>query len=215
VSDPRYVVVTDFDGTAAERDVQQVILDALADPEGWRAINRNWVAGSMTTAERARAQWELIRGGEREVLSVLESLRLDPGFASFARFCEIRDYPLYIVSDGFDLYIQPLLQRAGLAHLPVIANSLRYEDDVPRMAFLLQRSPDQYYGNDKTFVIEQVRRPGSTLVFVGDGFSDRAAAHAADLLFAKDKLADYCVESNLPFEPFSTFDDIRAYLERP
>jgi 2-hydroxy-3-keto-5-methylthiopentenyl-1-phosphate phosphatase len=52
-------------------------------------------------------------------------------------------------------------------------------------------------------------------VFVGDGFSDRAAAHAADLLFAKDKLADYCVESNLPFEPFSTFDDIRAYLERP
>ncbi|MGH2390989.1 MAG: MtnX-like HAD-IB family phosphatase [Chloroflexota bacterium] len=215
MSVPRYVVVTDFDGTAAERDVQQVILDALADPDGWRAINRNWVLGRMTTAERARAQWELIQGGQREVLRVLDSLCLDPGFASFARLCEARDFPLYIVSDGFDFYIQPLLERAGLSHLPVIANSLRYEDDMPRMEFLLQRSPDQYYGNDKTFVIEQVRRPGSTLVFVGDGFSDRAAAHEADLLFAKDKLAEYCIESNLPFEPFRTFDDISTYLQRP
>jgi 2-hydroxy-3-keto-5-methylthiopentenyl-1-phosphate phosphatase len=212
VTGPDYIMVTDFDGTAAEFDVQQVILDALADHDHWRTINREWAAGHMTTAERARAQWALLRGGERDVLDVLEPLRLDPGFPAFVQLCEERGFPLYIVSDGFDFYIEPLLARAGLAYLPVFANSLRYEDGVAHMSFLLQRSPDQYYGNDKTFVMEQVRQPGSTLVFVGDGHSDRAAAHEADLIFAKDRLADYCEAERLPFKPFVTFDDISDYF---
>lgn len=210
-----YVIVTDFDGTAAERDVQQEILDALADREAWRAINQQWADGTMTTAQRARMQWELIKASEDDVRSVLETLRLDPGFVIFARLCEERGYPLYVVSDGFDFYIDPLMERAGLAHLPVVANSLRYVDGVPELSFLLQRSPDQYYGNDKTYVIEQVRAPGSTLVFIGDGDSDRAAAHEADLLFAKDRLAEYCRAAHIAFIPFTTFDDIsRYFMER-
>jgi 2,3-diketo-5-methylthio-1-phosphopentane phosphatase len=205
-------MVCDFDGTAAAHDVQQRILDALADREAWRAINRAWADGKLTTAMRAREQWALIRGSERDILGVVEGERLAPGFTAFARLCEDRGYPLYIVSDGFDLYIRPMLERAGLGHLPVIANSLRYVDGRPEMHFLLQRSPDQYYGNDKTFVIEEVRRPGSTLVYVGDGYSDRAAAHVADLLFAKDNLARYCYEHDIPYVPFSDFDDICHYF---
>lgn len=205
-------MLVDFDGTAAERDVQQAILDALADPVTWRAINGEWAAGAITTAQRAHRQWELIAASEREVLAVLEQLQLDPYFPAFVRLCEERGYPLTVVSDGFDFYIHPLLRRAGLAHLPVIANTLRYVDGKPRFRFLHQRSPDQYYGNDKTYVIEQLRHPDSTIVFFGDGYSDRAAAHAADLLFAKDRLADYCREARVPFVPFTTFADVCRYF---
>jgi 2,3-diketo-5-methylthio-1-phosphopentane phosphatase len=207
-----YVIVCDFDGTAAEHDVQQRILDALADREAWRAINAAWAEGRLTTAMRAREQWALLRGSEQDILRVVEGEQLAPGFEAFARLCEDQGYPLYIVSDGFDIYICPMLERAGLDHLPVIANSLRYVDGKPEMSFLLQRSPDQYYGNDKTFVIEEVRRPGSILVYIGDGYSDRAAAPVADLLFAKDRLADYCREQNIPYVPFTDFDDICHYL---
>lgn len=209
---PPYVMVTDFDGTAAARDVQQVILDALADPVAWRAINRRWTEGELTTAQRARLQWDLIGASEREVLAVLDDQQLSPGFPAFAALCRARGYPLYIVSDGFDFYIRPLLRRAGLADLPVVANSLAYRDGVPHMSFLLQRSPDQYYGNDKTYVMERVWAPGSTLVYFGDGYSDRAAAHVAELLFARDKLAEYCLEQGLPYEPFETFDDVCNYF---
>lgn len=207
-----YVMVCDFDGTAAEADVQQQILDALADREAWRAINREWTAGKMTTAVRAQAQWALIDGAEREVLEVLRGERLAQGFVTFCRLCVTRGYPLYIVSDGFDFYIRPMLEREGLGYLPVIANSLRYVEGKPEMRFLLQQSPDQYYGNDKTYVMAEVRRPNSTLVYIGDGYSDRAAAHVADLLFAKDRLAEYCIQQGLPFEPFSTFVDIYQYF---
>lgn len=201
-------MVTDFDGTAAAHDVQQEILDALADRDAWRAVNREWSEGRMTTAERARRQWALIRGGESEVLRVLDGEQLDPGFPAFARWCAERGYPIYIVSDGFDLYIRPLLLRAALGALTVIANRLRYVDGAPEMDFLHQRSPDQYYGNDKTYVIEGLRQEGSLIVYFGDGFSDRAAAHAADVLYAKDTLAAYCDEVGLQYRRFSTFDDV-------
>ncbi len=158
---PRYVVVVDFDGTAAEDDVQQVILDTFADRDAWRRINREWADGHMTTAQRARRQWALVTASEQEILASLDPLRLDSGFPAFARLCADRGYPLYVVSDGFDFYIWPLLRRAGLDHLPVIANSLRFADGEPHFSFLLQRSPDQYYGNDKTYVIEQVRQQGT------------------------------------------------------
>jgi 2,3-diketo-5-methylthio-1-phosphopentane phosphatase len=205
-------MLADFDGTAAERDVQQAILDALADPIAWRAINGAWVEGEITTAERARRQWDLISASELEVLAALDGLQLDPYFRAFAHLCERQGYPLTVVSDGFDFYINPLLRRAGLEHLPVIANTLHYVDGRPRFRFLLQRSPDQYYGNDKSFVIEQLRRAGSTIVFFGDGNSDRAAAHVADLLFAKDQLAAYCREAGIPFIPFSSFKDVCDYF---
>ena len=212
-STPAYVVVTDFDGTAAELDVQQAILDALADKQAWRAINARWTSGELTTAQRARQQWALIDAPQSEVLAVLGGLRLDPYFARFVALCRRREYPLYVASDGFDFYIEPMLAAAGIGGLPVIANHLRYVDGKPQLSFLHQRSPDQYYGNDKTYVIERVRQPASQLVFIGDGNSDRDAAHHADLLFAKDHLAEYCRAEGLPYRPYSTFEQICAYFE--
>lgn len=211
-SSPAYVVVTDFDGTAAEHDVQQALLDALADRQAWREINACWAKGELTTAQRAREQWALIDAPESEVLAVLDGLRLDPFFPQFVALCRAREYSLYIVSDGFDFYIEPMLAAAGIRDVPVIANHLRYVDGRPQLSFLHQRSPDQYYGNDKTYVIERVREPKSALVFIGDGHSDRDAAHHADLLFAKDHLAEYCRAEELPYQPYSTFEQICAYF---
>jgi 2-hydroxy-3-keto-5-methylthiopentenyl-1-phosphate phosphatase len=49
-------------------------------------------------------------------------------------------------------------------------------------------------------------------VYVGDGYSDRGAALAADRVFARRGLADYLHSRSLPFEPFETFDDVAAAL---
>jgi 2,3-diketo-5-methylthio-1-phosphopentane phosphatase len=208
-----FAVLVDFDGTAAEHDVQQVILDAFADRDEWRRINREWAAGRMSTAERARQQWALVRAGEREILTLLNTEQLDPDFASFADFCRRRGYPLCVVSDGFDFYIRPILTREGLEALPLSSNSLSFVDGKAHMTFLHQRSPYQYYGNDKTFVIDQLRSPGTRIAYVGDGFSDRAAAHHADLVFAKSRLATYCLEQAIAFVPFETFRDVQSYFE--
>ena len=50
------------------------------------------------------------------------------------------------------------------------------------------------------------------LVYVGDGYSDRCAALAADRVFARDGLAAYLTSRDVPFEPFETLDDVAAAL---
>ena len=205
-------MLVDFDGTAAAKDVQEYVLDTFTDGVTWREINREWANGAITTAQRAQRQWALLSCSESELLACIATVELDPYFAEFVRLCTDRHYPLYIVSDGFDFYINLILEQAGLGHLVVIANSLKYVDGAPQMTFLHQRSADQYYGNDKVFVLEQVRLPESTTTFVGDGYSDRDVAGHADLVFAKDDLAEYCQQHGVPYQPYSTFREVIEYF---
>ena len=57
-------------------------------------------------------------------------------------------------------------------------------------------------------VVERFR----PLVYVGDGYSDRCAALAADRVFARGALAAYLSSYGAAFEPFEDFDDVAAAL---
>jgi 2-hydroxy-3-keto-5-methylthiopentenyl-1-phosphate phosphatase len=54
--------------------------------------------------------------------------------------------------------------------------------------------------------------PDGDVVYVGDGYSDRCAALAADRVFARAGLARYLEEQGVAFEPFETFFDVAAAL---
>ncbi len=56
------------------------------------------------------------------------------------------------------------------------------------------------------------RADGRTLAYVGDGWSDRCAARAADLVFARAGLARYLDDEGTPYVPFEDFHDVRAGL---
>ena len=51
------------------------------------------------------------------------------------------------------------------------------------------------------------------LVFVGDGYSDRCAALAADRVFATRALVTYLEERGLPFERFDDLYDVLHALD--
>ena len=55
---------------------------------------------------------------------------------------------------------------------------------------------------------------GRSIVFVGDGLSDRRAAPLALLVYAKDGLADWCDETGLAYVPFMTLADVATHLLR-
>ena len=50
------------------------------------------------------------------------------------------------------------------------------------------------------------------LVYVGDGYSDRCAAQAADRIFARDGLARYLAARGVTFEPFDDLRDVARSL---
>jgi hypothetical protein len=55
---------------------------------------------------------------------------------------------------------------------------------------------------------------GRSVVFIGDGTSDRYAAGYADVVFAKDALVRICQDAGWPFERWTAFSELDAWLAR-
>jgi len=58
-----------------------------------------------------------------------------------------------------------------------------------------------------------VRLPKGAFVYVGDGYSDRCAALAAEHVFARDTLAHYLDDANVPYQPFTDFHALTEALD--
>jgi 2-hydroxy-3-keto-5-methylthiopentenyl-1-phosphate phosphatase len=63
-------------------------------------------------------------------------------------------------------------------------------------------------GNCKLDYAERVREKGARIIYIGDGHSDRCASEVADIVFAKDVLAEHCRKQGMPYLPFTDFNDI-------
>ena len=126
--------------------------------------------------------------------------------------------PVMIVSDGFNRIIEPLLKRflkdnpELLANLPVFSNRLEQSGEGFRVLFPEGALCKHGCANCKERLIDQYRQDGEKVIFVGDGLSDRFAAKAADLTFAKNKLLEYCQEGDLPHRAYSDFSEIDQWL---
>ena len=66
----------------------------------------------------------------------------------------------------------------------------------------------------KTWHLEQARQQGSKIIYLGDGSTDRCASEAADFLFARSQLLDWCRERNIPHLPFENFHEVLAALKK-
>jgi 2-hydroxy-3-keto-5-methylthiopentenyl-1-phosphate phosphatase len=205
------VVVCDFDGTVAAADVQHVIFDHFAS-DLWVPVNEAWRRGEVSTEDRSRRQWDMVHASQQEIADLVAPIPLDPGFAGFVSLCRLRGWPLRIASDGFDFYIDCILAAHGLGHLPVFANHMSWVNGQPAMSFARPNPACCRLGNCKRLIVDEQRPAGGRVVFVGDGLSDACGAAAADLVFAKGLLAQYCRERGVAYRTFADFTDVAAAL---
>ena len=209
-------IVVDFDGTACLHDVGVDLLERFGDdPERTgelRELDRAFDAGEVGLRDVLVAEAASLRGTRDELIAfALSHCPLDPTFGAFASWAADEGLPLTIVSDGFGLHIRPLLESAGLGHLPVVTNDWRdghLEIGAPHPICV-------GCGTCKKQAVERARAAHGTVAFVGDGVSDRFGARYADLTFAKHHLAEHCREEGIPFLPYRDFDDVRTALETP
>ncbi len=136
---------------------------------------------------------------------VREHVTVRPGFREFAA----AERPV-ILSSGFRELIDPVLEREGV-ELEVHANRLDARADGWRAVW---RDDAQCPACG-----EACKRGGlpngAPVVYVGDGYSDRCAALAADRVFARDGLARYLDAEGVAYEPFTDFTALRRALGRP
>src|SRR4029077_12088433 len=159
---------------------------------------------------------ELTRGGwfAREPVDVLIAYArahcpIDPTLGPFVEWARSLGVPVPIVSDGFALYIEPLLEAAGIGGVRVITSAWR--DGA--ITFPNGHEVCIGCGTCKMRAVVEARDANGPVAFVGEGMSDRYGALYADVTFAKDVLVDICRRDGVPSVPWNDFDDVRRHLE--
>jgi 2,3-diketo-5-methylthio-1-phosphopentane phosphatase len=223
MSEPRTaapVVFLDFDGTITRRDVTDVILESYAD-ESWLEVERRWRAGEIGSRECLRAQMSLVRATRAQLEALVDTIEIDEGFAALLEACARRRLRVNVVSDGFDHFIRRILERPrlGLARLlrgvRVCASHLEFDSrGAMHLDFPYFRRPCEHgCATCKPAVIELLNPERAPAVFVGDGLSDRYAAACADLVFAKNSLAEYCRENEIGHVAYERLHEVAARLD--
>jgi len=208
-------VLVDYDGTVSRRDIGDVLLaeHALVDQAVVIAKDADYDAGRA--GSRELMQWDmeaLPRDGEL-LRAVAAAIPQDETFPSFVAAVREAGAAIEIVSDGLGFYVASNLARLdpGLVDLSIATNENDVDGD-GRMAFP--------YGHPACFVCGTCKRErvraheagGRVVVFVGDGQSDRYAAHHADVVFAKDALLAWGRATGRDFLAWDRFAEIEAWL---
>ncbi|MCD6250403.1 MAG: MtnX-like HAD-IB family phosphatase [candidate division Zixibacteria bacterium] len=203
-------IFCDFDGTVTRRDVGYHIFKHFSGGRN-DALLPDWKAGRLTTRDCLRMEAEMVHATPDEIFSFIDQFELDETFAPFVAACGTRNIPLTILSEGMDLYIKRLLTRSGLDHLTVHSNIGHMENGGLRIEFPYQARSCEGCGNCKATRIAEYRETVDSIapiVFIGDGYSDACGARAADIVFAKKDLKQYCQDEAILYNDFGNFIDV-------
>lgn len=207
-------IFCDFDGTLAQNDVGDAFVKSFGDwPECKKAVQR-WIRGEISSRGYYEVAAATIRVQRDQLHEFCDAQPLAPGFLEFAEFCRQQDWPLMVLSDGLDYYIQRVLARHGLK-LPVLANRLELAPpDRVVISFPYFAHSCGQCANCKGYHVRQLMQSNhERAIYIGDGFSDRCGAQEADIVFAKGDLGQWCEKNNLAFLPFEHFESVLQRLQ--
>jgi 2,3-diketo-5-methylthio-1-phosphopentane phosphatase len=205
-------VFSDFDGTITEKDTLVFLAMNLGGgAEMVQTIGRLIKSNQISLREGIAAEMRSIRVSWSEAEKLLrEQVKVDPHFKTFARWCRAQQLPLTVLSAGFYQTIELFFARDQFPEIEVLANQLNPDE---ARGWQCEFRDESDWGHDKVRALRAARERGQYTIFIGDGLSDRAAAEAADEVFAKHSLATFCQEKQLAFHPFETFADVLKALQ--
>ena len=199
-------LIVDWDGTVTVEDTLILALREFGDWEVYLDAAAALKRGEITLHEEIRRDAETIT---RPIVEVTEwlvaNLELRPGLHELAKA-----HRPTIVSSNFRQLIEPILDREGL-ELEVRANEVAWHPDGWRATFRNGDACGTCGEPCKRADVTSADAIGM-LVYVGDGYSDRCAAQAADRIFARDGLAQYLAARGVTFEPFDDLRDVARSL---
>jgi 2,3-diketo-5-methylthio-1-phosphopentane phosphatase len=206
----------DFDGTVAPHDIGAAFVRRFSSglEAEMRALLDRWRSGEIGHRELTMAECRGLAVTEPEALTFTRGFDLDPSFAAFAREVGASGGRVMVVSEGFDFYVRDLLERAGLGHLAWSANHARFESGRVIPEFPPAERGCGRCGNCKGSHVREQRSQGFEVVLVGDGFSDRCGARAADHVLARGDLLAWCRTEGISATPFENFADVHAWASQ-
>ena len=212
-------IFCDFDGTITKKDTLNNFLRLYAD-EKWLEIEAQWENGEIGSRECLTEQMKFVPDMTEEKLEkFLSSIEIDEYFREFLDLIKEYNIDFYIVSDGFDYFINKVLEKNGIRGLKIFSNRLTFSDGKFLTGFPYNEADCSISaGVCKCNIIKKYANVTKPVFYIGDGVSDFCASKTADVLFAKGRLLEYCKKNkdNDKYHNiigFCDFSDIICYLK--
>lgn len=211
-------VFSDFDGTITKEDTLNKFLSVYADKK-WLEVEDRWIEGEIGSKECIEEQMKLFPDMTRKIMEdFVDSIEIDETFVPFYEYIKSENIDFYIVSDGFDLFIERILARYDIKDVKIFSNKLHFnnkkytfETAFPHCHHGCKRQS----GVCKCNVVESNRIVTKSLIYAGDGMSDFCVSNKVDILFAKGSLLEYCKNTkNDNLIGFESFNEIKDYIKR-
>ena len=207
-------ILVDYDGTVSRHDVGDLLLERhVADTALVRTMDRAYDDGLLGSRDLIRWDMEVLPGDAALLRAEAAAIPQDGTFPAFVRSARAAGAIVEIVSDGLGFYVASNLARLdpALADLPVATNANRV-DGPDGVSFPYGHPACRVCGTCKRERVRLHGAGGRAVVFVGDGTSDRYAAHHADVVFAKDALLAWGRATGRHFLAWDRFSEIEAWF---
>lgn len=212
-------IVSDFDGTITDVDTNDLIYFTFGGQPSYE-IEKLIAQGKLGVKEGALQHFKRIRLTEQEFLSfIFQNAHLDQGFKDFYEFISQKGIPFIVVSGGYINTIWNFFKKEGIdsVNIKIYANRLKFNGCRVEVVFFDEDDECESglgpCGNCKLRRLRELKAQYSTIIFIGDGTTDRCAVREADLVFAKGSLREYCAAQGIPHIPFEDFHDIRRIFD--
>ncbi|MBX3042685.1 MAG: MtnX-like HAD-IB family phosphatase [Candidatus Kapabacteria bacterium] len=212
INDKMIKIFCDFDGTITNKDLGDEIFKVFGEFEPYHT---QLVSGVINIKEYWHRIVPTLNGNFPDDIKklALES-DVDPYFEKFLNLCSKYKYDAKIVSDGFSIYIEPLLEKYSLASNDIYCNKINFLEKPKPEFYGASESCNCLSASCKRNVVLTNSKDEEITVFIGDGYSDFCVAEHCDIIFAKKNLAAYCTKNRIPFYNYKTFFDIISIFEK-
>ncbi len=185
----------------------------MADRALVARMDRGYEDGLLGSRDLIRWDMEVLPPDADLLRSEAAGVDQDETFVGFVAAVRETGALVEVVSDGLGFYVASNLARLdpALADLPIATNANALD---PRggISFPYGHPGCLVCGTCKRERVRAHRARGRAVVFVGDGTSDRYAAHHADLVFAKGKLLAWGRATGRDFIAWDRFASIEAWF---
>ena len=200
-------IYCDFDGTITKEDSVNSFFEMYAP--NWMESEKLWIEGKISSRENAIIQVGLLKNvSQKQLDDYINSIEIDDYFLEFVDYVKSKNIKLTILSDGFDLFIQKILERYNL-DIPYYANKLTYKGGEFSIEF-------PYYNENckkRAGMCKCQKVKENKFCYIGDGTSNLCIASKADDLFASKRLHQYCKENDIKHSHFTSFRNIIDVLK--
>lgn len=213
--DKNFKIFVDFDGTITRTDVGEALFLEFGDAAEAKSIIERWINKEISSIQSWQELCATVNNfDEDKFFEFLSAIEIDPSFHDLIKYSNENGYDIFILSDGLDYYINKLMEREGLNHIPVFSNKLEFDNEMKLIPSFPHTDEEcKQCANCKRNHILDNSDDDDFTVYIGDGYSDTCAAQYADFIFAKSSLLKFCEMNRISFFPFNSFTDVINRLE--